>query len=46
MKSFVRKQHIDGDIFEVFLRSGVYLAYADKFLGKEKHQAIDIEKYL
>ncbi|MFT5521378.1 MAG: HD-GYP domain-containing protein (c-di-GMP phosphodiesterase class II) [Enterobacterales bacterium] len=46
MKCFVREQHIDGDIFEVFLRSGAYLEYANKFLGDGNYAAINIEKYL
>jgi HD-GYP domain-containing protein (c-di-GMP phosphodiesterase class II) len=46
MKYFVRDQHIDGDIFEVFLRSGAYLEYAKKFLGDSNYIAINIEKYL
>ncbi len=45
--SFMKKDdHIDGDLFELFLRSGVYLDYAKKFLKPEQIDEVDIEDYL
>ncbi|NRA59955.1 MAG: transporter substrate-binding domain-containing protein [Psychrobium sp.] len=46
MRVMVKKQHIDGDIFTLFLESGVYLEYAKKFLQPEQIDAIDIDKYI
>lgn len=45
--SFMRNdRHIDPDLFELFLRSGVYLEYAEKFLQPEQIDAVDINDYL
>ena len=45
--SFMKKdQHIDGELFELFLRSGIYKEYADKYLRSEQIDEIDIEAYL
>jgi HD-GYP domain-containing protein (c-di-GMP phosphodiesterase class II)/ABC-type amino acid transport substrate-binding protein len=42
----VKDQHIDGDVFELFLRSGIYLDYCEKFLEPEQIDEINIEDYL
>ena len=39
-------QYIDMDIFKLFLTSGIYLQYANKFLDKKQLNAVDISKYL
>lgn len=39
-------QHIDGELFEVFLKSGVYLDYARKNLKPEQIDDVNIENYL
>ena len=39
-------RHIDADIFELFLRSGVYRRYAERFLRPEQIDELDIESYL
>ena len=39
----VKDQHIDGDIFRIFLESGVYLTYASKFLEPEQIDDVDVE---
>lgn len=39
-------EHIDGDLFELFLRSGVYLQYAKKYLKPEQIDEVDITQYL
>lgn len=42
----VKDQHIDEDIFKLFLSSGVYLDYANKYLKKEQIDEVDISKYI
>lgn len=45
--SFMNKdQHIDSELFEVFLRSGVYKKYAKKYLHKDQIDEVDTEQYL
>ncbi len=39
-------RHIDADLFELFLRSGVYLEYARQFLSPEQIDEVNIEEYL
>jgi HD-GYP domain-containing protein (c-di-GMP phosphodiesterase class II) len=41
-----RNQHIDPDLFDLFLRSGVYLDYARRFMRPEHIDAVEIEAYL
>ena len=40
------RQHVDADVFELFLRSGVYLQYAQRFLPDTQLDAVDIEDAL
>ncbi len=45
--SFMKKDaHIDAEIFELFLTSGVYKDYAEKFLRPEQIDEVDITEYL
>ncbi len=45
--SFMRKdQHIDPDLFELFLTSGVYKDYAQLFLKPEQIDEVDLSQYL
>jgi len=45
--SFMKKdQHIDADLFELFLRSGVYMEYAKQFLAEAQIDEVDITDYL
>jgi HD-GYP domain-containing protein (c-di-GMP phosphodiesterase class II) len=45
--SFMRNdKHIDPDLFDLFLSSGVYLEYAKKFLLAEQIDEVNIEDYL
>lgn len=45
--SFMRdEKHIDNDLFEIFLTSGVYKEYAQKFLLEEQIDEVDINQYL
>ncbi|MBL8302904.1 MAG: HD domain-containing protein, partial [Ideonella sp.] len=38
--------HIDADVFALFLRSGVYLEYARRFLRPEQIDEVDITRFL
>jgi len=45
--SFMRNdKHIDADLFDLFLTSGVYLEYAEKFLLPEQIDEVDIRDYI
>ena len=45
--SFMREDaHIDGDLFELFLASGAYRNYAEKYLLPEQLDEVDIGHYL
>ena len=45
--SFMKKdQHIDPDLFELFLRTGVYKEYAAKFLAPGQIDEVDVSVYL
>ena len=38
--------HIDADLFKLFLKSGVYLEYAYKFMKPEQIDEVDIEQFM
>ena len=40
------EQHVDAELFELFLRSGVYLDYARNYLRPEQIDAVDIAGFL
>ncbi len=42
----VKDQHLDGDLFKLFLSSGVYKKYADEFLKPDQIDVVDISQYL
>ncbi len=45
--SFMKKdQHIDPDLFDLFLRSGVYREYAERFMRPEQIDEVDITAYV
>ena len=45
--SFMKKdQHIDPDLFELFLESGVYREYAEMYLRPEQIDDVDIGEYV
>ena len=46
LHKMVERQHVDRDVFELFLRSGVYLQYAKRFLPPEQIDDVDITQYL
>ena len=46
MSSMTNDGHIDADLFELFLSSGIYQEYAEKFLLPEQRDSVDISQYL
>lgn len=46
MGFMVKDQHIDADVFELFLRSGLYKTYAQAYLKTEQIDEIDINDYI
>jgi len=46
MSYMVQDQHIDEDLFKLFLSSGVYKTYATKYLKPDQIDEVDISKYL
>ena len=45
--SFMKKdQHIDPELFDLFLRSGVYREYAERFMKPEQIDTVDVATYL
>lgn len=38
--------NIDSDLFEIFLRNGVYKVYAQRFLKEEQIDIVNIEEFL
>ncbi len=45
--SFMKKDaHVDPELFDLFLTSGVYKEYADKFLLPDQIDEVDIKQYL
>nr|WP_316639994.1 HD domain-containing phosphohydrolase [uncultured Roseateles sp.] len=46
MATMRREQHIDGELFELFLRSGVCMDYARRFLHPEQIDVGELEVYL
>jgi len=46
MSSMVEGHHLDPELFRLFLRSGVYREYADKYLMPSQVDEIDISDYL
>jgi len=43
---FKQDRHIDSDLFDLFLQSGVYLEYAREYLDPEQIDGVDIKKYI
>jgi hypothetical protein len=45
--SFMRNdQHIDADLFDLFLQSEVYRTYAERYLNPVQVDAVDVGQYL
>ena len=45
MSFMVKDDHLDPDLFRLFLESGVYKAYADKYLLPEQIDDVDVAQY-
>ncbi len=43
---FKKDRHVDPDLFDLFLTSGIYLEYAKKFLKPEQIDAVDVAQYI
>jgi HD-GYP domain-containing protein (c-di-GMP phosphodiesterase class II) len=46
MARMVQEQHLDADLFELFVRSGVYRRYGERFLSADQLDAVDEEALL
>lgn len=46
LAKMVADQHVDEDVFKLFLTSGIYLKYAKRYLNPEQIDDVDIAKYL
>ena len=46
LADYVRMGHLDRNLFELFLRSGVHLRFAERFLDSNQIDAVDIETAL
>ena len=46
LHSFKRNGHIDPHLFDLFLTSGVYLRYSERFLSPDQIDTVDIAQYL
>lgn len=46
MADMKKNRHIDPDIFDLFLRSGVYLKYSLRYMSKDMIDDIDVQSYL
>jgi len=45
LHEMVADNHVDPDVFALFLESGVYLEYARHYLEPEQIDTVDISKY-
>lgn len=43
---FKKDQHIDPDLFDLFLTAGIYKQYAEHFLSPEQIDEVDINQYI
>jgi len=43
MSRMVRDQHLDGELFELFLRSHVFARYGEQFLSQAQRDDVDID---
>lgn len=46
MAALKRKRHIDPDLFDLFLTSGAYRRYAERFLKPEQIDEVDINRFI
>jgi len=46
LHKFKTDNHIDAELFDLFLRSGAYLRYAERYLKPEQIDRVEVEKYI
>lgn len=46
MARMTKNGHIDPDLFDLFLESGVYRDYAERYMGKQYIDAVDVGAYV
>jgi hypothetical protein len=46
MAAMVRGQHLDADLFALFLEAGIHQRYAERFLAPDQIDAVDVEALL
>ena len=46
MQSMKKEQHLDGDLFDLFLASGVYQEYANKYMRPYQIDEVNIESFI
>ena len=46
MGFMVKDRHIDPDLFKLFLESGIYKEYAEKYLKPDQIDDVDVTPYL
>ncbi len=43
LSGFKQRRHIDADVFDLFLTSGVYLRFAERFLAPQLIDQVDVQ---
>ncbi|MGB1198574.1 MAG: HD domain-containing phosphohydrolase [Thalassotalea sp.] len=46
LHKMVLEQHVDADVFKLFLTSGTYLQYSEKYLSTAQKDTVDIDYYI
>jgi HD-GYP domain-containing protein (c-di-GMP phosphodiesterase class II) len=46
MQSMKKEHHLDGDLFDLFLSSGVYQEYANKYMRPYQIDEVNIESFI
>jgi hypothetical protein len=43
---FKKDKHVDAELFDLFLSSGVYRRYAERYLKPEQLDEVDVTKFV
>jgi HD-GYP domain-containing protein (c-di-GMP phosphodiesterase class II) len=46
MARMKREKHIDPDLFDLFLESGVYRDFAERYMGRQYIDEVDVKAYV
>ena len=46
LHNMVKKEHLDKNIFEIFLKKGIYKEYAKKYLNKDQIDEINLDEFI